>query len=229
MTPETVEAITPSTAPDLEGQLGRVSEVLANSREVPEDVNAFMDQLFEAIASSETVQSLKVVDQDHVVALFRGAMGSARAAHLTSSPQEGRRIMRVAVEEMRQALRGMIEGVPVQDDQPINEVANWLINVVHAPRAKIAELIGAHPSTLRRWISAEDQLYPSGDEARRLRIVALIANQLRHSLTGLGVLRWFELPHPQLDGRKPLDLLDDPSETDRLVRLAATTRRSGAS
>lgn len=65
---------------------------------------------------------------------------------------------------------------------------------------------------------------PTGEDERRLRVVARIVNQLRHSLTGPGVIDWFEHPRTDLDGSRPVDVLDDPDRLELLLAAAAASR-----
>src|ERR671918_542549 len=62
----------------------------------------------------------------------------------------------------------------------------------------------------QRWASPREQAQPEGEDARRVRAVARIINQLRFSLTPVGAVEWFSWPRDDLDGRRPLDLLDEP-------------------
>jgi uncharacterized protein (DUF2384 family) len=125
---------------------------------------------------------------------------------------------------MRQVFRDIAEGGPLYEDRSAKEIARWLAAVLETSQASLAELLGVSTRTFQRWLSEENTAGPEGEDARRVRVVARIANHLRHALTGPGVVRWFGLPHPQLDGLRPLDLLDDPSAADRLATLAASTR-----
>ncbi|HLM48976.1 MAG TPA: antitoxin Xre/MbcA/ParS toxin-binding domain-containing protein [Solirubrobacteraceae bacterium] len=61
-----------------------------------------------------------------------------------------------------------------------------------------------------------------------MRAVARIVAQLRHALTGVGVVDWFRRPHPDLGGRAPLDVLDDPLALPELVELAGALRATVA-
>jgi uncharacterized protein (DUF2384 family) len=42
------------------------------------------------------------------------------------------------------------------------------------------------------------------------------------------VVDWFETPLAALDGAKPIDVLSDASETERLLELAVSTRSLSA-
>jgi len=55
-------------------------------------------------------------------------------------------------------------------------------------------------------------------------VVARIVNQLRHSLTGPGVVEWFEHPRADLEGLSPAEILDDADRLDLLLAAAAASR-----
>jgi hypothetical protein len=47
-------------------------------------------------------------------------------------------------------------------------------------------------------------------------------------LTGPGVVHWFECPNSQLDGARPIELLDDADAAVRLTTIAASARSHSA-
>jgi hypothetical protein len=107
-------------------------------------------------------------------------------------------------------------------------VAHWLATHLDVPQRALAELLGVHERTFRRWASGGEPSAPTGDDARRVRTVAQLAAQLRHALTGPGVLDWFARPDAELDGAAPLTLLDDPSAIADLRRAAQAVTGSPA-
>ncbi len=61
---------------------------------------------------------------------------------------------------------------------------------------------------------------------------AVVSGALEHllrSYTTAGAMAWWGRPHPQLDGRTPADLLDHPSEHQRIIDVAEGSRASDAS
>jgi hypothetical protein len=54
--------------------------------------------------------------------------------------------------------------------------------------------------------------------------VARIVNQLRHNLTGPGVVEWFEHSRADLDGATPSGVLDYPEKLELLIGAAAASR-----
>jgi hypothetical protein len=129
---------------------------------------------------------------------------------------------------MRQALRDVAEADNVSEDRTGKEVARWLTEILDESHAEVAELLEVSPRTLQRWLSTEDSAEPRGSDAARLWVIARVVNQLRHSLSGPGAMRWFFVPHPDLKDGVPADLVADPHATETLLRLAAATRVSVA-
>jgi hypothetical protein len=124
---------------------------------------------------------------------------------------------------MRFLFARIAEREPIGEDRPANEVARWLEGVLPSvAQPRKARLLGVSPRTYQRWIS--DQSLPAGADERRLRVLARIVNQLRHSLTGPGVVDWFEQPRADLGGARPVEVLDDPGRLEPLLAAAAASR-----
>lgn len=68
-----------------------------------------------------------------------------------------------------------------------------------------------------------------GTTSARLQLVARLVAILRHAWTDRGVLAWFAKPRPELEGKTPLELLDDPQRERDLLLLARAGRVQGAS
>lgn len=163
--------------------------------------------------------------------LAEGAFaGAARAAAALLDPdlRAARKGARLALEQVRQALRDILEARPVDEDVPPAQVAAWLEDTLRMPQQQIAELVGTSARTWQRWLGGKQ---PDPDLLARLRRVARLTMHLRHALTGPGVARWFTRSHPLIkDGAGcPADLLDDPEGYRRLLVLAAGLRSTQAS
>lgn len=89
-------------------------------------------------------------------------------------------------------------------------------------QADIAELLAVDPRTVRRW-SAEP-----GQPDHRLQLVTRLVAVLRNAWTPQGVLAWFHRPRRDLDGGKPIDLLDDPGAEHALLSAARSGRNQYA-
>jgi hypothetical protein len=85
------------------------------------------------------------------------------------------------------------------------------------PPVELAALLGVSASTLQQWRAGTSA--PTGWDARRVRLVGLLVDELGNVSTPAGIAAWFDLEHPQL-GARPVDLLDDTSATARLVDAA---------
>lgn len=207
-------------------QLEAANRRLAGDTPLPQDLWNLVDSIVDEVLAISP-DELSRMDPYLFLALQNGALAAYRAMH-EPDPASERRQLRIALERMRQALRDFAEEAPVRDARHAKEVARWLADTVHVPQSQLAELTGTTPRTFQRWISANDATAPSGDEERRLRTVARVANHLRHALSGPGVVAWFQRPRPELDGRTPATLLDDPAAAPDLLALAAAARSSKA-
>jgi len=200
--------------------------ILAREAEVPDDLRLFVDGLADELTLLPETAELRV-DPYLLVAAQRAMILSLRA--LDSDDESWARAqIRVRLEQMRQVYRDLAEGKSTYEDRSAKEIASWLAEVLDVSQARLAELLGVSARTFQRWVSDSDVVGPEGDDARRVRVVAKIVNHVRHVLTGPGVVRWFEVPHPDLDGRRPFELLDDPDAAVRLATVAASARSSTA-
>jgi hypothetical protein len=144
---------------------------------------------------------------------------------LREDDPDRRRHLRLALEQMRFLFARIADREPIGEERAANEVARWLdskLASVSQPRK--AELLRVSPRTYQRWISDREPAQPGGDDERRLRVVARIVNQLRHSLTAPGVVEWFEYPRADLDDLTPSAVLDDPGKLELLLAAAAASR-----
>jgi uncharacterized protein (DUF2384 family) len=207
-------------AADIERELRALNLNLAREAEIPDDLRPYLEQL------ADTVDSLAAggdIDP-YLLVSAQSALNHAMRLFFSSDLAGARREMRTRLEQMRQVFRDIAEGGPLYEDTSAKEIARWLVDALDTSQASLAELLGVSARTLQRWISESASVGPDGEDARRVRVVARIANHLRHALTGPGVVRWFQLPHPQLGRRRPLDVLDDPQAAELLTTLAASTR-----
>lgn len=209
----------------IEGEIARRNLQLAEQDDIPEDLRFFVDELADQLVGVPDDAALRV-DPYFLVSAQRALLGAMRALD-SDDPVWTRRQLRIRLEQLRQVYRDIAEGEMVYEDRPAKEVAVWLASVLEVSQARLAELAGVSARTLQRWLS-EGGPGPEGEDARRLRTIARAANHLRHVLTGPGVVRWFEQVNPQLDGRRPLDLLADPGAAAQLSTLAASARSQSA-
>lgn len=126
----------------------------------------------------------------------------------------------IYAEQLRHIVRDAIDGHVGGVGQSTSEVMDSLRESLPSIRqVELAALLGRSQRQVQRWATQD------GPPPRRLELVARIAALLRHSWTEDGVVAWFFRPRPDLRGRKPVDLLDDP---DRETALITAARRGRA-
>ena len=214
------------SAVELAEQLDQANALLAEATVVPTQVVELIQDLGDRADGMSPANSGQV-DPYLVVAFQRGLIGALRAVDLPDESQR-RRQLRVSIERMRQSLRDFVEEDEVGEAQSAKEIARWLVDVLDVPVGRVAELLDVSPRTYQRWLSLSATTTPHGDDALKLRVAARIANHLRHVLTGPGVVRWFERPHPQLKDEAPILLLRHADRLNELTNLAAASRSSAA-
>jgi hypothetical protein len=90
--------------------------------------------------------------------------------------------------------------------------------------SEIAVPLGTSPKTAAAWKSGSPVRQSA--KRRRIVIVAQVLSYLRDSITPHGLVMWFEAERDQLDGRTPLQILDeeDPAAHQLLINLARGSR-----
>jgi len=202
--------------------LGEANARLSRERETPAAVVGLVAEVADAIAAGDDDQAARV--NPWLWIKLQSAALRAQSALREDDPDR-RRHLRLALEQMRFLFARIADRDPIGEDRPVGEVAVWLdgkLASVSQPRK--AELLGVSPRTYQRWMSDGEGARPSGKDERRLRIVARIVNQLRHSLTGPGVVEWFGYPRADLGGATPSGVLDDPAQLEALIAAAAASR-----
>src|ERR1700733_4358681 len=208
------------------GKLADANATLAKESETPAAVVGLVEDLADAIAAGGDAQ-VALVNPWLWIKLQSAAL-RAQSAIRAQDPQR-RRQLRLGLEQLRFLFTRIADREPIGEDRAAHEVASWLdskLASVSQPRK--AHLLHVSPRTYQRWISDRERAHPSGEDERRLRIVARIVNQLRHSLTGPGVVEWFDHPRADLEGATPAEVLDDPEKLELLITAAAASRGSVA-
>jgi uncharacterized protein (DUF2384 family) len=203
-------------------ELGEANRRLAREAETPPSVIGLVEDVTDAIAAGDD-HELANVNPWLWIAIQRAALRAQSA--LRAHDPARRRQLRLALEQMRFLVARIADRQPVGEDRPAGEIVRWLEEKLPSiSQQRKAELLGIGLRTYQRWVSDRAGTTPSGDDERRLRVVARIVNQLRHSLTGPGVIDWFEHPRSDLGGDRPVDLLGDPDRLEALLAAAAASR-----
>jgi uncharacterized protein (DUF2384 family) len=208
---------------DLLGEVNEATKLLQRSKTVPREVAELIDTFESALGAATP---LRLEADPHLTATLWAAALRADKALRHDNDDDRRRDVRIALEQFRQALRDIVENQPYNDDAPIHDVLVRTADILAAPQQTLADLIGVSVRKLQRWL-APDGPEPAGEDAARIRIIAQVVNQLRHSFTGPGVVAWFERKHPVLK-KPPIDLLDDPLRYPEVLRAATATRGTTA-
>jgi putative toxin-antitoxin system antitoxin component (TIGR02293 family) len=194
--------------------------------DVPPEAAELVDELagrLDAVAQPHAYNAMDpYLGQSLLSALLAGEKG-LRA----DNEDDRRRQVRLALERVRQTLRDVADEAPVAEGAPSKAVVRWLVDALAVPQDEVAKLLGVSPRTLKRWV-ADHGPAPDGGDETRVRVVARTIAHLRHVYTGPGAVRWFFRAHPALDGRRPVDLLDDALQAPALARLAARSRSTVA-
>lgn len=200
-------------------QVASATRLLRRSEHVPDHVEQLINDL-DTKLHADTPLRLDV-DPYLSTTLFAGALRAVKALR-HDNESDRRRDVRIALEQLRHALRDIVDSSPYAADVPVRDVLGRLAASLNVPQAELASLLDVSTRQLQRWL-APDGPSLSGDDEARVRIVAQIVNQLRHTFTAPGVLAWFQRPHPLL-GKAPIELLGDPSSYPELRELAVASR-----
>ncbi len=86
----------------------------------------------------------------------------------------------------------------------------------------LSRLLGVSTKTVNTWKAGG----PVTRKAERVVVLSQLLTYLRASMTPVGLMMWFEAPRHQLDGRTPLEVLneDEASARELLVSLARGAR-----
>jgi len=116
---------------------------------------------------------------------------------------------------VRDALDEFVGGTSADRRRLLQEIERSLPGI---RQTDIAELLAVDPRTIRRWTSE------AGEPEHRLQLVARLVAVLRHAWTPKGILAWFHRPRRDLDGKAPIDLLEDPGSEQALLSAARSSR-----
>jgi hypothetical protein len=199
-----------------------VNDRLAGEQTIPEDVAAAVREIAEGLDQT-SLRRWEMIDPTHAVIVLHSAVSAQRALEEREAPA-ARDQLRVALESIRQSLTAIAEREPVSDERSPKQVVQWLAATTEVPQAGLAELLGVSARQFQRWLSPIETAQPEGEDARKVRLVARIVNQLRFVLTPAATVEWFTWPRSDLDSQRPLDLLDDPAEEPTLTMLASAMR-----
>jgi hypothetical protein len=195
-----------------------LNDTLAAEARVPAAVGAAVGALAAAVRATP-LERWTAADPYLALLVHRAVLDAQAAVE-----EESRDALRIALERLSHALAALGEAEEVGDARSPKELARWLARTVEVPQRDLADLLGVDLRRFQRWISARERTRPEGEEARRLRALARLVGQLRHSFTAAGVVAWFDWPRADLGGATPRELLTDPVRLPDLMLAAGSTR-----
>jgi hypothetical protein len=125
----------------------------------------------------------------------------------------------VGIERVRHVIRDALDefvgGASADRRRLLQELKRSLPDV---RQADIAELLAVTPRTVHRWANEP------GQPEHRLQLIARLVAVLRNAWTSKGMLAWFHRPRRDLEGKTPIELLDDPGSERALLSAARSSR-----
>jgi hypothetical protein len=130
----------------------------------------------------------------------------------------------IRFEQIRHILRDAVDESLDFSDQDGQALAKKLLEWLPGVRqADIAALIGTSTRTLQRLVKE------GGTPSNRMRLVTRMVALLRRGWTPQGVLAWFYRPRRELDGQRPVDVLDRAEYEEPLMTMVRQGRASHGS
>jgi hypothetical protein len=208
---------------ELLDRVNDATKLLQHSETVPDEVAGLIDGLESSLGAAVPLRF--DADPYLMTALWAAAFRAEKALRHDNAADR-RRDVRVALEQLRHALRDITEAQPYNDHAPVRDVLAHTADTLAAGQKTLADLLGVSVRQVQRWL-ADDGPEPAADDAARIRVIGQLVDQLRHALTGPGTVAWFYRTHPVL-GRRPIELLDDPLAYPRLRGAAQAVRAQTA-
>jgi hypothetical protein len=122
---------------------------------VPKEVKDLVDQFDARLHARNPTSRLSSVDPYLVEGLLGGGLLCLKALRHDDSEVE-RRDLRLGLEQVRQALRDIVDEAPVADDRDAKQLVRWLVGPSDSRRATCVTCVA--PRTLQRWSPSTRQL-----------------------------------------------------------------------
>jgi len=223
---DTLPTAQPDPAASLDRAFEHASELsasLADNREVP----VFM--ISSVLAINATYSDAKDAGLPSSPATERAsdAIRTLEAVALETSEDQARRDISLALEDVRDALYDLLEQSHVTDDRRFADIVKWLAETTEeVPRAELARVLSVDEKTLTRWLN--EGRTPGVANNFRVRAIAKLVNELRHTMTIPGLLLWLTRPKASLEGATPVEHLEGEDELSTVLELARQHRFQNA-
>lgn len=128
----------------------------------------------------------------------------------------------IEAEAIRHVVRDLLEEQPAVDPRNSADLLAELEGLLPSLTLRhLSELTGVQPRQMQRMRNGR------GTHSRRMELVLRLVSVLRRSWTDAGVLAWFKRKRPELGGRAPIELLDDPAAEPKLNAVVRSGRAQG--
>ena len=128
----------------------------------------------------------------------------------------------VEAEAVRHVVRDLLQEQPPVNVRQARAVVEALEGDLPGLRVEdLAELVGLSVRQLQRRRTDD------GPSSPRMQLVLKLVTILQHAWTDRGIHAWFFRPRPELAGRRPIDVLDDPAWERELIFAARSGRVQG--
>lgn len=208
-------------APTLEGSADTVRsavEALATTIEVGPPANRHQTEEFITELTDFALELLHTwpatAPRTHIDGLVT-LLIRARTAHERDDDED----LAIALVGMRTVLSRILRQERlVRIEDPQEALASLDTSLDGWSADEVARIVGTQPRVLSNWRAGS---VPRRAALERLQLVAELVMELRTAMTARGVRMWFHNPVEQLDGRAPLDVLDegDPRAQARLLEF----------
>lgn len=216
-----------ATIEELTKELGEWRDALTEAlRELGEVAVELTDVAYQKRLKDTTDRLVQMDDELHRadfdpewLAEFRGLLLDSLRAMQTDQPLDAFDKLLLNIEAMRHLLRDALDGHVERSEDDVaavvQQLQQWLPRV---SQPELAGLMGISTRQYQRWGRMHTE------PTHRAQIVARLIAILRRSWTDAGVVAWFYRPRPELDGRAPIDLLDDAAWEQALFRAVRQGR-----
>lgn len=213
---------------DAARELGGLNDRLSRESTIPIEVVQAVHEIAAGLVDRTSMARWEAIDPYLALVIHRAVI-QAQEAVQHPGDRHARDQLRVALESLRQGFAAIAENESVADERSPKEITRWLVETAEVSQNRLAELLGVSLRQFQRWVSPHETTEPESEDARRVRAVARIVNQLRFVLTPTGAIEWFSWPRDDLAGRSPKDVLQDANRLPELTAIAGSMRATTVS
>jgi hypothetical protein len=207
---------------ELEDLIQRFATLVASAAAVDEVDDSFSDR-FRQTGSRLLELSGELHEEDfdpRALAEFRGILIEAVREIAEADPQrplDAIDALLIRAEQLRHIVRDALDAHVGGETAGavLAQLRGWLPD---ARLRDLGELLDRSERQIQRWSGS------TTPPPRRLVLVTRLVALLRHGWTAPGVVAWFRRARPDLGGKSPLEILDDPAQEAGLISAARRGR-----